>query len=192
MFTFRSCALSIITRMANSNGGYRWIVSFAECKSKYYMDGDDDEEVADDLLNKQWPNLTVVCGSHVNINLKRHEPRTDDMTGIVCDMANLHLDWSKSIVSHSNKIRRSLLIEGPSVNWQIYRKKSLFTIHLKTTRDCDADDRHRNLSIVRSLQDTGWGWAWVGFRRRWYLHCSQVLKFNKYKTWSNVTLERQS
>lgn len=58
---------------------------------------------------------SVVCGSHANINLKRHEPRTDDMTGVVCDMANLHLDWSKFIVSHSNKIRRSLLIEGPSM-----------------------------------------------------------------------------
>lgn len=164
MFTFGSCALSIITRMANSNGGYRWIVSFAECKSKCYMDGDDDEEVADDLLNKQWPNLTVVCGSHVNINLKRHEPRTDDMTGIVCDMANLHLDWSKFIVSHSNKIRRSLLIEGPSVNWQTYRKKSFIYIgrQLVTVMQMIGIVIYRLLGHCKTQGEDELGWGWGG------------------------------
>lgn len=51
MFTFGSCALSIITRMANSNSiSMDRFFCGMQIKVLY---GDDDEEVADDLLNKQ-------------------------------------------------------------------------------------------------------------------------------------------
>lgn len=56
MFTFGSCALSIITRMANSNSMAIIYISmdrfFCGMQIKVLY-GDDDEEVADDLLNKQ-------------------------------------------------------------------------------------------------------------------------------------------